>query len=289
MGASARCPAAPTGPPGFAARSRRSEGTEAGRYDPGMIRTAHIRVYLPARRFSGLRLPPHVADHPPVTSNRYGLLGESLVEDCYYADWRGSSYLCPRTPRLRVLEGVLAVRRSYRLLGGAALIPEEVAEAAREELTAIHRTRPGLRSHILTSAWHVPLRWLIPFDPAAKEVVERLDGPSVRYRVAHGVAMQRIDAAVGVLRRSDLPDSLAAEVGELRSWLVDFAGDALVELDYGTVAGMFGGVDLALDDSVAEAWASLDALDRGDWDEAAAHYAELASRWAAPTALSYSS
>jgi hypothetical protein len=254
-----------------------------------VIRTAHIRVYLPARRFAGLRLPPHLPDHPEVTANRYGILGESLIEDCYRAEWHGSPYLCPRTPRLRILEGVLAVRRSYRLLGGAALIPEEVAEAARTELHTIHRARPGLRSYILTSAWHIPLRWFVPFDPTAKEVVERLDGPAIRYRVAHGVAMQRIDSAVEVLRGSDLPDSLAAEVGELRTWLTDFPADALVELDYGSVAGMFDSVGLALDDSVAEVWASLDALRRDDWDEAVAHYSSLATRWATPAALGYSS
>ena len=39
------------------------------------------------------------------------------------------------------------------------------AEKAAEQLEAIY-SQPLARSYILTSAWHVPLRWFAAFDPA---------------------------------------------------------------------------------------------------------------------------
>jgi hypothetical protein len=62
----------------------------------------------------------------------------------------------------------------------------------------------------------------------------------------------------------------------------------MVELDYGSVAGLFSSGDLAIDESAAEVWASLEALERGDFEDATEHYSMAASRWAAAQAVTYS-
>src|SRR5690606_1389455 len=94
-----------------------------------------------------------------------------MSDDAFVAEWQGRRYQCPRTPRLRMLEGVLAVRNAYTHLGSGAVVPERVAAAARVELEQLQAASPALRSHILTSAWHVPVRWFVPFVTARKEVV----------------------------------------------------------------------------------------------------------------------
>ncbi len=159
---------------------------------------------------------------------------------------------------------------------------------ARRELEALHEDRPGVRAHILTSAWHVPLRWFVPFDPAAKEILGRDGLTTVRYRVEHPAAISRIEKAVSILAESDMPESVTAEVRELRAWLTDFPEDSMVELDYGGVAAMFSETDLMLDESVAEVWSALDALAAGNWERAGERYGEVVGRWSRAMAIAYS-
>ena len=62
----------------------------------------------------------------------------------------------------------------------------------------------------------------------------------------------------------------------------------MVELDDGGVAAFFDGAELALDDSAAEVWASIEALDAEDWQGAGTHYQAVASRWAPAVAVTWS-
>lgn len=252
-----------------------------------VIKSAHLRVYVPDDESEGL---PLVGSEQVVPfTGRYGIIGEPLTEDAFVAHWCGRRYVCPRTPKLRVLEGVLAIRRAYRQLGDAEVIPEAVARAARRELEALRIDRPDLRSHILTSAWHVPLRWFVPFDPFSKELVGDGRRSTIRYRVLHREGMQRLQRALRILSESGMPDGVATEVNELFSWLEGFPGEAMVELDYGSVADLFDDVELVMDESVAEVWASLEALESGNAEKAMDHYSSLISRWASPMAVTYSS
>lgn len=253
-----------------------------------MIRTAYLRVYLPEDR-SPVRHLPLVEHHEvPVYEGLYGLTVESMAEDGIVARWRDARYVCPRTPRLRMLEGVLAVRRAYRQLGSAAVIPEDVARAAARELEALREEDPGTRAHILTSAWHVPLRWFVPFDPVAKELVGGGHYASIRYRIEYRQAMHRIERSLRILESVDIPESVVSEVRELSEWLDDFPTDAMVELDYGSVGGGFSESELIVDESVRDIWEALASLEDRDWTAAGEAYATLVTRWAAPMAVSYS-
>ncbi len=77
------------------------------------------------------------------------------------------------------------------------------------------------------------------------------------------------------------------EVRELASWLLAFPEDAMVELDYDTVAGLFSSEELVLDDSAAEVWASIQALREGNWEQAGEHYTAVAGRWAPAMAVTH--
>jgi hypothetical protein len=253
-----------------------------------MIRTAFLRVYLPEDRL-GVRGLARVGHHEvQVYDGGYGITVEPMSEDGIGSHWNGRGYVCPRTPRLRILEGVLAVRRAYGQLGSASVVPEEVARAAARELAMLREEDPAARAHILTSAWHVPLRWFVPFDPSAKELVGAGSRSSIRYRVGYRQAMDRLRRCLEILGSVEVAEAIAAEVRELREWLDGFPADAMVELDYGSVAAAFSEPALIMDSSVAEVWRALDALAGGDWSAAGEAYASLVTRWAAPMAVSSS-
>ncbi len=187
-----------------------------------------------------------------------------------------------------MLEGVLAVRSAYVHLGRASVIPEDVARSAARELEALREEDPSVRAHILTSAWHVPMRWFVPFSGDRREIVDRAGYQTIRYRNDYRDAIDRLIRGLEILRAAGIPDSIVSEVEELAEWMNDFPADSMVELDYGEVGSNFTATDLAFDRSAEDLWDSLQALDEGDWDGAGEAYAALITRWAPSMAVSYS-
>ena len=129
-----------------------------------------------------------------LTVGEFTVWDESVREDAFTADWQGRRYVCPRHPRLRMLEGLLAFRNAYPGATAAMLVPESIAARAMAELESYRDAVPEARSHILTSAWHVPVRWFAAFDPSEKEVYEGPDGPRLRFRADITRARERIDS-----------------------------------------------------------------------------------------------
>lgn len=249
-----------------------------------MIKAAYLRVYVPGEvspeqgpsSFEGLR---QVSD--------YGLVAESLKDGSLVATWNDVRYVCPRNPRLRMLEGLLAFRNAYPGLTAELLIPEEIAERAAEELESLRSSEPEARSHILASPWHVPLRWFAAFDPNER-IIEQHDGVrDIRYRTDVGIADSRLTRALNILQDAGFQDAVIDQVQELASWVAGFDADSMLELDYGGVAELFSDGNLALDETAADIQASLKALENGELDEAGEHYARAASRWADAQALTY--
>jgi hypothetical protein len=255
-----------------------------------MPRAAYLRVYLPAERFDGLR--EHVAGSwTPRVLHRgeYGVWYESTRDDAFRIDWQGRRFVCPRHPWLRMLEGLIAFRNSYSGSSAAMLVPDRIADSAAEELTRMHRGRPGVRSYILTSGWHVPLRWFAAFDPAERELLESGGGLTIRYRTPLPDAVARLARAVRILGEAGFDEVVVEPVRSLAGWLDGFPNSGLVELDYGSVAALFVDGDLVLDESAAEVAGSLDALEDEDFDKAGEYYAAVASRWAHAQSLAYAS
>ncbi len=222
-----------------------------------------------------------------LVSGTYGVWDESLRDDAFVIEVEGQRFVCPRHPRLRMLEGLLAFRNAYQGPAATMLVPEFAADRAARELRRIQNRHPGARSHILTSAFAVPLRWFAAFDPSER-ILGEVDGiTTIRYRTRLRSAVQRLRHTVEVLDAAGFDESVVDPVAELVTWVDAFSDDAFLELDYGGVAALFSSADLALDESAADLAASLAALEREDYDEAGEFYSEAASRWAHAQSLAY--
>jgi hypothetical protein len=250
-----------------------------------MILSAFLRVYLPAARAGGFEV--HRAPDGALRMARadaHFLWQEPTTDDAFRADWKGREYVCPRYPRLRMLEGLLAFSSAYP---GAHLVPPSEVESAVRELTQLRASSPVARSYILTSPWHVPLRWFSLFMPDERELYQGTDGLSIRYRSRVSTGLERVGHSVEVLNQAGFDDSVVDQLHSLVQWLEGFPLEAMVELDYAGVARLFDDADLTLDESAAEVAASLDALARHEDEEAAVSYTAVATRWAKAQSLAY--
>ena len=256
-----------------------------------LVKTSFLRVYVPddLATLSVVSLPEAREASPPrLRPSAFGLTEEPMADDALTTEFQGRRYRCPRHPRRRVLEGVLAFHNAYAEMGGNVLVPESVARRAADELASIQDREPEQRSHILSSSWHVPLRWFIAFSPEERELVESADGPTLRYRTIRREASSRLRTALDVLETVGMDDSVVADLKEYDEWLEEFPADSLVELDYASVAQLFQPADLVRDDSASELWESIEHLANEDYEEAGEMYARSATRWAQAMAVTYS-
>ena len=250
-----------------------------------MIKAAYLRVYVPGEA-PGEDVSKRAEPRLRVVSE-YGLMSESLNDGVLVATWNDEPYVCPRNPRLRLLEGLLGFRNAYPGLTAELLIPEEVAERAAVELEALQERDPEVKSHILSSPWHVPLRWFSAFDASERMVEQRSGKTKVLYRTTVARADDRLTRALVILQAAGFQDAVIDQVQELHSWVTGFDDGSLLELDYGGVADLFSDGALALDETAADIQASLSALEAGNLDAASDHYAKAATRWAHAQALTY--
>lgn len=248
-----------------------------------MIPSAYLRVYLD--RSNAGDFEAHEADvADELRGNDHFLWSEPLTNDAFLVRWRDGLYECPRYPRLRMLEGVLAFNNAFP---DTALIPKDELVEASEELTRLRNQSPTVRSYILTSPWHVPTRWFTAFFHQEREVYERDGVVSLRYRAAIDEALGRVQRAVRIVADVGFDASVISQLEGLVSWLEDFPSGSMLELDYGTVAGLFSEGDLALDDSAADIAGSLLALEHGNVEEAGTFYSKVAARWSRVQALAF--
>ena len=113
-----------------------------------MIPAAYLRVYLPENRAGSW--PAHVTGptRPVIHASEEFVWGESGSEDAFVAERNGRRYVCPRHPRLRMLEGALAFSHANP---ESLLLPRPAVESIAAELESLRNEVPGARSHILTS------------------------------------------------------------------------------------------------------------------------------------------
>lgn len=251
-----------------------------------MTFAAYLRVYVPA---DGRQVVEHIPVPRPRVMGRgaYGVWFEPSSEDAFVIEREGSAYVCPRHPRLRMLEGLLAFRNAYPAPVAASLVPESLARRAAAELDRIHARHPAARSHILTSPFHVPPRWFAAFNPRERELVPGPGGLTIRYRTGRGAAVRRLQRATRILERAGFDEETLTQVRDLVDWLRGFPVEALVELDYGGAARLFADGELATDETAEEVAASLRALQRGDFEAAGEHYGRVAARWAHAQSLTF--
>lgn len=258
-----------------------------------MIRTSYLRAYERASCFTQVERDRWLAssaegDSADAGNSRKWLIsasmpgGEPLATSPGGAIVRrvgGRTFLCPHRTRLRMLAGLLAFRTSVPEEVADAFVPENEARRAAAELAALADADPRVRSHILHANWHVPLRWFTAFDPLQRILTEDKDGLRLRYETDIAEGKGRLARSLEVLDEASFDESVVDAVRELASWLEQFADDGLLELDYGTVAGLFLPEDLVEDHSAAELWGSLDALAAGDGPLAERLFSQMADKW----------
>ena len=248
-----------------------------------MIDTAYLRVYVEADGTSAVRTAEVGSPDAPIHSDGRFIWDESTREDSFTATWNGVDYVCPRNARLRMIEGALAFSATYPRI---PLLDEDERESFKGELAGLRAEER--RSYILTSPWHVPLRWFGAFSPSERELYDRPEGLSIRYRTGLGEAIDRIDWAIRVLDGAGFSEPVIDQVRDLERWLADFESGSMLELDYGTVASHISDADLTFDESALDVRESLEALERGDGAASRAAYARVATRWASRQALTFS-
>ena len=182
----------------------------------------------------------------------------------------------------------MGVANAYAGLG-VGLVPEDSALAADRELRAYQRDNPEHRSHVLTSAWHVPVRWFSAFRTDDRELYEKDGRIRARFRVGMLEARRRVGDVLEVLKGLEVFDSPADEQTQLLAWLGQFPDESMLELDYDEVSELFEAQELALDDSVELIQASVEALAAGDMMRAGENYGRVVARWSHAFSLTFSS
>jgi hypothetical protein len=258
-----------------------------------MIRTAYLRVYEPLDSFPATERYRWEAqsiedDAVDLLVSRKWLItaalpsGEAssaLDERAFVRHIDGRVLVCPWRTRLRMLTGLLAFRNAVPDEVADAFVPEMEAQQAARELAAMDERAPGMRSHIIHANWHVPLRWFGAFEDTDRIIVEDKGGLRLRYETSTHEARTRLDRTLQTLEGSDIDEGVVDAVRELLDWLSVFSDDGLVELDYGSVARMFGDEELLEDRSAAELGQCLLALEEGDQSRAGRIFATLSERW----------
>jgi hypothetical protein len=265
----------------------------------GHTAAAYLRVYQPLAAFSarershwaayveaGRSLPAPVL---VVQEERRGLaraLGLKVRDEPEHALVKrigGTVYVCPLRTRLRTLESLVAFHESLPDGIAEAFVSSRDVEQAVRALRRLRHDQPGWQSHIQQAVWHVPLPWFALFDPAERHLDPARSGQpvSLTYEAAMQKAITRLSRALGVLRELMEDTEMVESVEALLEWLHGFDPDSLVQLDYGGLARIIPFGDLVEDQSVAEVWEALAALEEGDLERSTELYGLLSERWSA--------
>ncbi|SEG73284.1 hypothetical protein SAMN04489712_11092 [Thermomonospora echinospora] len=83
----------------------------------------------------------------------------------------GMLYICPWETRLRSWLAFARFRDGLPPGLSGAFLPEQRARQASAEFERWKASGRTLHPHILSSTWHVPLSWFVPFDPAERRLL----------------------------------------------------------------------------------------------------------------------
>jgi hypothetical protein len=192
----------------------------------------------------------------------------------------GSWLVCPWRTRFRTLAGLLAFRGALPEEIADVFVPAPEAARVQAELDRVRAAEPGIRSHVTSASWHVPLRWFAAFEDAERILSEDGEDVRVRYETDLGTAASRASRGLAILREAGMSEELTGPVADLAEWLTQFPRQSLLELDYGGVAALMSEEELRADRSAGELWACLEALEVGDVEESRGRYSDLAEWWA---------
>lgn len=240
---------------------------------------------------------------------------ERESRDAYVRRLEDMIYVCPWETRLRSWLAFERFRNEHAAGVAAAFVPPPLSERVMGDFEQWKRAGRSLRPHILTSTWHVPLDWFVPFarderclmlgrpgtgysksGDAAEE--HGGHGPATAapartliYVTSMGEARRRVSAALPVVRETlgdgtgDVYLLSAGRLETLARWLGGFDPRALLELDYGGLVHLLDDRALRADESVAEMAVALTGMERGEVELTVAMYKRLLARWRPVRAL----
>lgn len=200
-------------------------------------------------------------------------------------------YVCPWQTRLRSWLAFSRLRGDTPAKLMDRLVPKAVADQTADDFDRYKRVggSAALRTHIRTTAWHVPPAWFVPFDGNERWLVLGASSPGQDVTTATGrnliyvtsmaQARRRAARALQVLRRHLGQVSSSIDVEDVARWLEEFHPHSLVELDYGGLVHLMDDEALQADQSVAELSAALTGLDTGQEELAYAMYQRVILRW----------
>ena len=273
----------------------------------GAAFAAYLRVYEPLAAFDGDERrywEQYVADGRAV-DRETGVAAERLSalrvvstvpvralpdlgDEAFVLDVDGVTLVCPWRTRLRSLLALDGFRAELPDEVLEAFVPRTLLDAVDDELDRLRADDADLRAHVLSSPWHVPLRWFVLVDPSEREVSLGQDGAApgtarplgrrLVYRTAMSRARRRTARALDVLRRTVDEGPVTEGVEELARWLEEFHPRSVVELDYGGVAALLDDAALQEDESARDVAGALTALGEGDPARAASAYARVTAR-----------
>jgi hypothetical protein len=260
-----------------------------------VVPAAYLRVYRPLDSFgedertkweryilSGIRPAPGRMAYrdQPVDGGPFGFL---VPADEEHADIRlvdGRYFVCPWQIRVRTMASILALRQESPPELADAFVPEPEARRVARELARVRR-RDGVAPSILQSSWHVPVRWFVLFEDDERRLVESTSGGfRLYYWTTTRLARERAVRAIQEMRRSEL-EAIVPQIRELVDWLSGHHPRSTVELDYGTLSGLFAWDELDDDRSARDIQQAIRALSGpGGFARAGELYQTVATRWA---------
>ncbi|WP_425248252.1 MULTISPECIES: hypothetical protein [Actinomadura] len=231
--------------------------------------------------------------------------------DAYVRRTDDMIYVCPWETRLRSWIAFERFRDEHPAGVAAAFVPPPQSERIAQAFERWKRAGRPMRPHILTSTWHVPLDWFVPFVRTERSLTLGAPGPdggaacelagqgpataapprTLLYVTSMGEARRRVDHALPIVRETlgdgsgDVYLLSAGRLETLSRWLGEFHPRALVELDYGGLVRLLDDEALRADESVAEMSVALTGMERGEAELTVAMYKRLLARWRPVRAL----
>ena len=126
----------------------------------------------------------------------------------------------------------------------------------------------------------MPIRWFVLFRDEERELIEDAQGrwrsTTARRHVGRSAGRSRRSEP---LRRSDL-GPIGDLIIDLHQWMVQFDPTSVIELDYARLCDFQRWDELDDDHSAREVHEALEALESGEFPQAADVYQGVLTRWA---------
>ncbi|GGO85101.1 hypothetical protein [Wenjunlia tyrosinilytica] len=229
--------------------------------------------------------------------------------DAFVAFVDGVTHICPWRTRLRSWLALEELKQQFSPPVLDAVLPPVVRVQVESDYERWRERNPDVRPWILSSTWHVPVRWFVlfgdeerEFQPGRLEAEEgteesgkasengkRRSGPVLRYRTPMVQARRRVARGLKVLKETMDEGPLIEGLVEVGRWLEDFHPRSLVELDYGGLVHAIPEDALERDRSAADVAEGLAALRESDGVRAGAAYERLTERWRTIRELQFAS